>query len=141
MGLDNVNWTAFLSNGQSVNEKDLYIPGQESPFKKLVKYTIANNLTINSITVSIKNTIYNSPSLSERGNFVSPLKPEKFWICYRDRYFPFQKENYTFIGLSWKIGNSRTILWISTNSERPISWFEITDLNTSLEELIDKYYK
>lgn len=140
MTFDNVSWIAFLSSGQSINEEDLYVPGEESPFKKLVRYTVKNNLVINAVTVTVKGIRYNSPSLSERGNFVSPVKPERFWVCYRDRYFPFQKENYTFIGLSWKANDCRTILWIGTNSENPISWIEINNLDTSLEELINKYY-
>jgi hypothetical protein len=140
MNIDNVSWTAFLSDGRSVNEQDLFVPDEELPFRKLVRLCVRENLKVNAITVTVKGIRYNSPSLGERGNFASEIKPEKFWIMYRDKFLVMQNKAFSFIGLSWKVGNSRTTIWIGTTTDKPISWVEVMSLNTSEEELINRVY-
>lgn len=135
-----VEWTAFLNDGRSINDKDLFIPKEDLPFKKLVKYVTKEDLTINAVTLNVNGIRYNSPSLSERGNFVSAIKPEKFWIFFRDRYLMMQNRSSSFVGLSWKLGDYRTILWVSTTTVPPISWIEIAGTNNNSETSIEKYY-
>jgi len=138
--MKNCNWTAHLSDGRSINEKDLLTPNGTLPFKQLVKLCVSQSVEINSITVNVNGVRYNSPSKSERGNFTSTVNHEKFWICYRERFLPMQQIALSFIGLSWRVGEDRTTLWVSLGSENPISWFEIRKANDRQEELIDLYY-
>lgn len=135
-------WTAYLSDGRSINEKDLFVLNDLSPFRKLIKYIVKNDLSINAITITVGGVRYNSPSLSEKSNFTSTVLPEKFWISYRERFLPFTNSGSSFIGLSWKVGENRTTLWIRTNQDgqKPISWFEIRPADQAIDKLVDKCY-
>ena len=123
-----VSWTAYLSDGRSINDSDLVDPEVKEdilPFKKLVKQLANTEVQINSVTVNVNGVRYNSPSVGERGNFSSTIKPSKFWISYKDRFLPMQNRAVSFIGLSWLTDNNRTTLWISLSVDKPISWFGI----------------
>lgn len=137
---DICSWTAHLSDGRSINERDLFTPNDVLPFKKLVKLCVAQGVEINSLTVNVKGVRYNSPSKSERGNFTSTVNHEKFWVSYRERFLPMQDIAMTFIGMSWKVGENRTTMWIGLSSDKPISWFEIRKAEGRQEEIIDLYY-
>jgi hypothetical protein len=134
-------WVAYLSDGRSINEKDLFVQDEELPFKKLVKHCVKNNLTITAITATVNGVRYNTPSTGTRGNFNSTVKPEKFWVQYRERFLPLQGLAISFIGLSWKTRDIRTTLWIKTGDIEPISWIEIRGAGGSTEEYIDKFYE
>lgn len=134
-------WTAYLSDGRSINERDLYVEGEELPFKKLVKYCVKNNISITAITATVEGIRFNSPSVSERGNFVSTIKPERFWISYRERFLPIQGIASTFMGISWRVEDTRTTMWIKIGGDTPISWIEIRDLKDSVEHFINKCYE
>ena len=133
-------WTAYLDDGRSINEKDLFVEGEDLPFKKLVHYCVKNDIIINAITVAIDGIRFNSPSLGERGNFNSTEKPERFWIQYRERFLPLQGKAATFLGMSWKLGDIRTQQWIKISGPTPISWIEIRKATGGLEMSIEKNY-
>jgi hypothetical protein len=133
-------WTAYLSDGRSINEKDLLVPNEELPFKKLVRYCVKNDLQINAVTLFINGVRINGPSMTERGNFVSAIKPEKFWILYRERFMPLQGRAISFMALTWKVENIRTFLWVAL-SDPTICWFELRKAEGATEELIEQVYK
>jgi hypothetical protein len=134
-------WIAFLSDGRSINEKDLFVKDEELPFKKLVRYCIKNDLTITAITATVNGVRFNTPSTSSRGNFTSPVKPEKFWIQHRSRFLPVQELQLAFLGLSWKSGDYRMTQWIALDNEKPISWMEVRGAGGAVDEFIDKFYE
>lgn len=134
------SWTAYLSDGRSINEKDLFSPNDVLPFKKLITQCYKEGVDINCVTLNVKGVRYNSPSKSERGNFVSSVEHGNFWISYRDRFMPMQDMAVSFIGLSWRTGEDRTTLWVSLSSDKPISWVEIRKAVGRQEEIIDLYY-
>jgi len=135
------SWTAYLSDGRSINEKDLYVRGEVLPFKKLVRLCNEQGVQVASMTLNVSGVRYNSPSRGVSSSFQSAIAPEKFWIYYRSRFLMLQSRENSFIGLSWKAGDFRTTLWVSTDNPRPISWFEIKKAEGREEDMINDHYK
>lgn len=136
-----VAWTAYLSDGRSINDSDLKDSTkiENLPFRKLVEALAGTGININSVTIKVNGVVYNSPSVGENGNFASTIKPTKFWIAYKDRFLPMQNRSVSFVGLSWMVEDIRTTLWVSLGS-KPISWFEIREATGRQEDLINDCY-
>ena len=116
-------WIASLSDGRTIEEKDLFVKGEDSPYRKLLKILENDNVSITGFRIQVKGRTYVAPSNSKLAKFPSVIKTN---IQMRKRATLTQGgvcDN--FYGFFFVIGDKRIYQRIS--EETGDSWIQILD--------------
>ena len=70
-------WIASLSDGRTIEEKELFVEGGVSPYTALLKLVDKDNVTITGFRIQVNGITYTAPSNAKLAKFPSevPVKP------------------------------------------------------------------
>lgn len=116
-------WIASLSDGRTIEEKDLFVEGEDSPYRKLLKIIEKDKVSITGFRIQVKGRTYVAPSNSKLAKFPSVIKTD---VQMRKRATLTQGGVCDkFYGFFFVIGDKRIYQRIS--EETGDSWIQILD--------------
>ena len=108
-----MEWKAILSNGEEINRKDVYEPNSMLPWKKVLKYTLEQNLQVYNIFIKGRGLDFYIYSYDDKHD-----KPERFYIETTEDWSFNQglgnsKMEESFLVVSYCVNDTRVFLKIS----------------------------
>ena len=115
-------WIASLSDGRTIEEENLFVAGEKSPYQKLLDIIEKDKVTLTGFRIQVNGITFVAPSNSKVAKFPSSVKVN---ITHRKRaemkLGDANSDNY--YGYYFEIGETKIYNWI--NSKTGDSWIQV----------------